>query len=181
MFPHDTPEDRKSILSRHRSAVLKRQNYLAGEIAQSQIEDLDRYFESVGVENRYIFCSPKGTFVTFDQYIQRAVTDRKELTKAFLMNRWDHINERTFRTKSTQEQLKHKEVVIDMIESIITVIPVYIENLKSLVSRSNLYTYAGLAKVLGDDEAIFNLLKDGTDIQVRDLLVSGRKKILERP
>jgi len=91
MFLHDTPADRKAILSNHRANMLKRPEYLAGVMAQSHIQELDRYFESVGVEDRYIFCSPKGVFVTFDKYIRKAVTERRELTKAYLIDRWRNI------------------------------------------------------------------------------------------
>jgi len=78
-----------------------------------------------------------------------------------------------------EHRLQHAEMVDEMVETIMTVTQLYMENISPLVSRSHLYSFAGLfRKVLDDEQAIFCLLKEGTDQLTRDTLARGREKIL---
>jgi hypothetical protein len=159
-----TDED-KAILFSHRLKNLK-SGYITEEIAQSQIQVLDTYFESVGINNRYIFFSLADVAGNYTVYILRAVSERQEVTKSHLMDIWKHLRSRRLEI-SEEIEARDTQLATDMIETIINVVQLFMQNLIQLVDRSKLYNLSGLfVSVMNDDDAINKHLRENTLHQI---------------
>jgi hypothetical protein len=174
-------EGEELMLTKHRLENL-RSGKITEEIAESQIQELDRYFESVGVNRRYMYYPSPEIASNYGKFMLRAVSERRATTKAHLLERWRHMRSYRSGSSSNTSQQYDERPAAEMVDSILETVKLFVENLKDPLNRSKLYNLAGLfATVLGHHEAIDEPLRDDIAPEIRQRLISGRTKMLQRP
>ncbi|KAF2469749.1 uncharacterized protein BDR25DRAFT_356007 [Lindgomyces ingoldianus] len=174
------PGNEKTILSKYRTTVAS--NYISEKIAESQIQALDAHFESIGIDNSCIFYSSEEITGNYYKYLRRAVLERQDSTKAYLLDRWRSLRSSRLDVFSDTIKTQDEDLAAAMVDTIIGTVNLFVQNLKDQLTRSKLYNLAGLfATVVDHHEAIDKPLKDEIEPEIRNQLISGRMKILHRP
>jgi hypothetical protein len=181
----NTPDEQETaILANYFRSRLAKSTYITEAVAESQMHDLDAYFEAAGIRNRYIFISLADIAGNYNKWVLRAVTELKDVTKRHFIERWKILRPHGLRVSeiSAEREARETKLAADMAETIINVVSLFLQNLTDDVDRSKLYHLSGLfATVLGDDDAIHRHLRADTPADVKESLVAGRKMLLERP
>ena len=159
----DEPEN--AILVNYYRSRLAKSGYITEAVAESQMHDLDAYFEAAGIRNRYIFISLADIAGNYNKWVLRAVTELKDVTKQHFIERWKISRPRGLRVSdiSAEREARETQLAADMAETIINVVSLFLQNLTDPVDRSKLYHLSGLfATVLGNDDAIHRHLRADT-------------------
>jgi hypothetical protein len=176
----DNPEEAQPILAMHRASNAKA-DYMSEKIAEDHMAQLDRYYLATRADNRFLFHSNIALENNYTRWLRRSVTSERLMTRNHLLDHWKTLNVHT-RNPSTRFLEVDGKLAIEMVDTVLEVVKLFTTNLKGSLTRSKLYSLAGLfVAIAKDEEAIRKQLRDDIDKVSLDMLISGRQRLLEKP
>lgn len=155
-----------------------RSDYISESLSESHMVELDDYFLDAGIENRFIYFSQHVAASNYLRWMRRAVSELRLTTATHLMDLWRHFRTFTFAAPSDVVRLD-EELASDMVDCILSVVDDFTRSLNGPLTRSKLYNLAGLFVTVVDDQEA--QVREDLDPAIRERLVSGRARLLERP
>jgi hypothetical protein len=142
---------------------------------------LDSYYLATRAENRFLFHSKIILENNYIRWLRRAVTSERLMTRNHLLDHWKTFDVHT-RSLSARFLEVDEELATGIVDTVLEVVELFTGNLESSLTRSKLYSLAGLfVTTANDEEAVREQMRHDMDEISLNILISGRQKLLERP
>ncbi|KAM0715007.1 hypothetical protein Q7P37_009472 [Cladosporium fusiforme] len=176
----DNPSETSPILEMHRASN-SRLDYISENMSEAHMAQLDSYYLADRADSRFLFNRMTDLADNYIRWVRRAATSERLMTRNHLMEHWKSLDIYTH-SPSARFLEVDEELATDMIDTVLKVVDLFTEHLNGPLTRSKLYSVAGLFVTIADDnEAIRKQMTDDTDKASIETLISGRQKLLERP
>lgn len=175
----DNPNEAQPIRAMHRASN-SRLDYMSEKMAASHMAQMDNFYLATRADNRFLFNKMSDLESNYRRWMRRAATTERVETRDHLLTQW---RSRDIHYGSASVVIEADDALAaGMVDTILEVVNLFTKNLKGPLTRSKLYSVAGLfVKVADDEEAIRKQLRDDIDQASLDTLISGRQTMLERP
>lgn len=176
----DNPNEAQPILAMHRASN-SRVDYMSEKMAEDHMAQLDSYYLATRAENRFLFNSGFDLENNYIRWMRRAATLGRQMTRNHLLDHWKSLDLHT-QSPSARFLAVDDDLATRMVDTVLEVIDLFTGNLKGALTRSKLYSVAGLFSTIAkDEEAIRKQMRDDIDAASLDALISGRQRLLGRP
>lgn len=176
----DNPNEEQPILAMHRASN-SRADYMSERMAEDHMAQLDRYYLATRADNRFLFNTKFDLENNYIRWMQRAATSGRLMTRNHLLEHWRNLEAQT-RASSAESLEVDEELATGIVDTVLDVVDLFTRNLNGPLTRSKLYSAAGLFVTIADDEqAIRQQLRDDIDEASLNGLIAGRQRLLERP